>query len=217
MAFWDIMKDIGEGVVDLLPGGKLALGAIKGVKAIANAVGGETGGKIAQGVAMVEEGLAEVQPENMPPEIKAEVLRERNRHEEAMREAEREDKRLDIAADQAAADQVTDRAAKLEGTAEDLLKLPVIGRIVLFLRGCQRPVWGFSALVMDWQLLSGSWTVELYNATADAITAEGWIVLAINVLVLGFLFGERAIKNLLPLVAKVLEAWGMRGTKEAAQ
>lgn len=215
MAFWDIMKDIGEGVVDLLPGGKLALGAIKGVKALANAVGGETGGKIAQGVAMVEEGLAEVQPENMPPEIKAEILRERNRHEEAMREAEREDKRLDIAADLAASDQVTDRAAKLEGTAEDLRSLPLIGRVVLFLRGCQRPAWGFAALAMDWLVLSGRWTVALTVTGTGDLTAEGCIVLAVNILVLGFLFGERAVKNLLPLAAMALRARG--AGKGAAQ
>lgn len=35
------------------------------------------------------------------------------------------------------------RIKDLEGTASDLKGLPVIGRIVLFLRGTQRPLWGF--------------------------------------------------------------------------
>ncbi len=41
------------------------------------------------------------------------------------------------------------RIAEQEGTASDLKQLPVIGRIVLFLRVLQRPLWGFFAMYLD--------------------------------------------------------------------
>ncbi len=88
---------------------------------------------------------------------------------------------------------VTKRAAQLEGTAADLKGLPVIGRIVLFLRGCQRPAWGFAAMAMDW-LWFTSW--QLTDKQQSAL-------IVINVLVLGFLFGERTVKNLQPLLVEI--------------
>lgn len=88
---------------------------------------------------------------------------------------------------------VTDRIAKLEGTAKDLKQLPFVGRFILFARGCQRPVWGFATLYMDF-LWFTSWKLTEQQETALCI---------INLLVLGFLFGERTIKNLEPLIMKV--------------
>ncbi len=88
---------------------------------------------------------------------------------------------------------VTERTAKLEGTASDLKQLPIVGRLILFLRGCQRPLWGFAALYMDL-----SW-FTLWKLTDRQETA----LIVINTLVLGFLFGERTIKNLEPLLLKV--------------
>ena len=89
---------------------------------------------------------------------------------------------------------VDSRIAEQEGTASDLKQLPVIGCIVLFLRGLQRPVWGFATLYMDhkWFFGSGEYTEQQQTA-----------LIVINILVLGFLFGERAIKNLEPLIVKV--------------
>lgn len=42
--------------------------------------------------------------------------------------------------------QVTERISLLEGTATDLRSVPIVGPIMLFMRGAQRPVWGFAVL-----------------------------------------------------------------------
>lgn len=91
---------------------------------------------------------------------------------------------------------LTRRIAELEGTAADLKTLPVVGRLVLFARGAQRPTWGFATLWMDYQWFSDEWgTLSEQQELA---------LIIINVLVLGFLFGERAVKNLMPLIMKFL-------------
>jgi hypothetical protein len=73
--------------------------------------------------------------------------------------------------------------------------MPVFGRIVLFARGAQRPVWGFATLWMDMEWFFGS------NHTFDEQQQTALIV--INTLVLGFLFGERAVQNLTPMIVQV--------------
>lgn len=88
------------------------------------------------------------------------------------------------------------RVAELEGTASDLKSLPFIGRIMIFLRGSQRPTWGFGVLYFDFMIFSDQWT--LIPGTQESAF---WII---NFLVLGFLFGERATKNILPLVTQFL-------------
>lgn len=93
-----------------------------------------------------------------------------------------------------AAAQLDKRIAEQEGTAKDLLAMPILGRVVLFLRGLQRPVWGFATLLMDWKWFFGSDTFTEQQQTA---------MIVINILVLGFLFGERTLKNLEPLIVKV--------------
>ena len=103
---------------------------------------------------------------------------------------------------QAEANRVLDNAAKQldkrindqEGTASDLKNIPFLGSIILFLRGSQRPAWGYATLVMDFK-----WFFELHTFTDQQQTA----MIVINFLVLGFLFGERTIKNLEPLLIKV--------------
>lgn len=88
------------------------------------------------------------------------------------------------------------RLKELEGTASDLKTIPFIGPIIIFLRGVQRPAWGFSTLVIDYHWFSGDWKIDAGQESA---------LYLINLLVLGFLFGERAIKNLEPLITKILE------------
>jgi len=90
------------------------------------------------------------------------------------------------------------RIKEMEGTASDLKAIPFFGTIVLFLRGCQRPVWGFSTLYIDFMVFSGSWT-GLTEAQESAL----WVI---NLLVLGFLFGERAVKNVTPLIERLIKA-----------
>ena len=89
------------------------------------------------------------------------------------------------------------RIKGLEGTAKDLKAIPIVGPIVIFLRGCQRPVWGYATLYIDLMVFSGKWT-ELTETQESAL----WVI---NLLVLGFLFGERAIKNIMPLVQQYLQ------------
>lgn len=212
----NILKGIGKGIVGLLPGGGTALMAIEGVEAIGNVIGGEAGKLITNGATQMKAGLAKADTDNMPPEIRAECLKEKNRHREAMRAHELKEKQIMTQADLDAAAQTTERATELEGSAKDLLKLPVVGRIVIFLRGAQRPVWGYMSLFMDYQILSGKWEVQMTVPETGAYTAEGCLIIAINVLVLGFLFGERTIKNILPLVTRFLEARGLAAPKGAA-
>lgn len=96
-----------------------------------------------------------------------------------------------------AAEDLNTRIAQQEGTAKDLLALPVVGRLIIFARGAQRPIWGYGTLYFDYQLFSGEITLN------EQQTQLLWII---NFLVLGFLFGERAIKNIMPLVTKFMES-----------
>ena len=89
---------------------------------------------------------------------------------------------------------LNERIAQQEGTAHDLKQLPVVGRLVLFLRGLQRPLWGFFTMYLDFNWFINSPTHNEQQQTA---------LIVVNVLVLGFLFGERAVKNLEPLITKV--------------
>ena len=85
------------------------------------------------------------------------------------------------------------RITDLEGTASDLKSLPIVGPILLFFRGAQRPVWGFATIYLDYQVFSNNWSVLPGSQQSAAFYV-------INVLVLGFLFGERAIQNVMPYI-----------------
>ena len=88
-----------------------------------------------------------------------------------------------------------DRIKSMEGTASDLKSMPVLGPVMLFLRGAQRPAWSMATMYFDF---------EWFGSPADAYTIEqSKALLVINAMVLVFLFGERTIKNLEPLLVKV--------------
>ncbi|MDG9666728.1 hypothetical protein ONV78_03195 [Hahella sp. CR1] len=114
----------------------------------------------------------------------------------ALQNLELEKKRQAEQARQAAEKQLTERIKELEGSAKDLLRLPILGPLMLFLRGCQRPVWGFATLYLDWMWFS-AWTLDEQQQTA---------LITINVLVLGFLFGERALANAAPRILHFMKA-----------
>ncbi len=86
------------------------------------------------------------------------------------------------------------RIAEQEGRAEDLVKLGWFGKLMIGLRGCQRPTWGFATLYIDYK-----WFFEVHDFSEQQNTA----LMIINVLVLGFLFGERTLMKLEPLIVKV--------------
>lgn len=91
---------------------------------------------------------------------------------------------------------LNERIAQHEGTANDLKTIPYLGGLIIFLRGCQRPIWGFGVMYGDLMWFSNKWP-DLSQQQESAL----WVI---NLLVLGFLFGERAIKNLMPIIKQVL-------------
>ena len=100
--------------------------------------------------------------------------------------------------DQAMADAerlLTERIAMTEGSAQDLRAIPIVGPVVLFMRGLQRPIWGYATLYGDAMWFMGRWPLSQQQESAL------WVI---NFLVLGFLFGERAVQNLAPLIADVM-------------
>jgi hypothetical protein len=90
---------------------------------------------------------------------------------------------------------ITNRIAQLEGTAQDLRAIPIVGPIVIFFRGMQRLVWGYGTFYANFLWFSGSWKL------GDQQESALWII---NILVLGFLFGERAIQNVAPLLSELM-------------
>ena len=96
-----------------------------------------------------------------------------------------------------------ERTLKFEGTASDLKGVPILGSILLFLRGSQRIVWGYGTIFMDFQVFSGLWVLQ-----DDALKSAFWII---NFLVLGFLFGERTLKNVLPIAIEFFKTYKGKG------
>ncbi len=92
-----------------------------------------------------------------------------------------------------------DRIKAMEGTAADLKSVPIFGTLIIFLRGTQRPIWGFFTLYADFMALSKTWDI-----TGDPQLKAMLIV--VNVLVLTFLFGERAVKNVMPFIIEFFGA-----------
>lgn len=101
-------------------------------------------------------------------------------------------KAADIARQESA--EFNSRIKEMEGTAADLKAIPVLGPMMLFLRGAQRPVWSMGTLYFDYRWFTSGASFDEQQSTA---------LIVVNSLVLGFLFGERALKNLEPMIVKV--------------
>lgn len=127
-------------------------------------------------------------PPEVPPEKKLELQARLNEIE--LTKARQIDQAI------AEAEQrITERIALTEGRAQDLRAIPIVGPVVLFLRGLQRPVWGYATLFGDAMWFMGKW--QLNEQQESAL----WVI---NFLVLGFLFGERAVQNVAPLIAEIM-------------
>jgi hypothetical protein len=110
------------------------------------------------------------------------------------------------------------RLQMMEGTAADLAQFGFMGRIIIFLRGCQRPFWGLGTLYIDILVFTGKITIK-FTEPAQVLdgkwypgggwTPEGAAFVILNLLVLGFLFGERAVKNILPIILEFLHTRGL--------
>ena len=127
-------------------------------------------------------------PPDMSPEKKAEI-----QLAVAAQEANNKQAMLTIAYEMDK--ELNKRISDLEGTASDLKSIPIIGSILLFLRGAQRPVWGFATIYLDYQVFSKGWSFDIGSQAGSAFYI-------INILVLGFLFGERAIQNVMPYISQ---------------
>ncbi len=89
--------------------------------------------------------------------------------------------------------EIDSRIQALASSTKDLEKVPVVGTLGLFIRGMQRPIWTLSLLYVDLKVLSNSWTIT----AGSQVESVFWLL---NLLILGFLFGERAVKNVMPVI-----------------
>lgn len=135
----------------------------------------------------IKDGIMSYFPPDMTPQQKAEI---ELKIQGLLNEKEAQANRVLSEA----ADQLDKRISAQEGSAKDLKGIPLLGAVIIFLRAAQRPVWGYCTIYMDYR-----WFFEVDGLSEQQQTA----MIIINILVLGFLFGERTIKNLEPLIMKV--------------
>ena len=149
-------------------------------------LGGEGGGLIGKGLEFINERWPPDMSEEQRKQMEIVVKDMLHKQEMELREAAAQDEAL-----------FNERTIALEGTAKDLAAIPIIGSIVIFLRGAFRPLFAYFTLYADYiYLIEGmSWTER-----------QETLLLAINLLVLVFFFGERAMKNVMPLIVKVFAA-----------
>lgn len=98
--------------------------------------------------------------------------------------AQREDEKL-----------FNERTIALEGTAKDLKTIPYIGGFIIFLRGAFRPAFSYMTGYIDW--------IYFTTNTTTWTQQQETLLLVMNLLVLIFFFGERALKNVMPLIMNV--------------
>jgi hypothetical protein len=89
------------------------------------------------------------------------------------------------------------RTIELEGTAKDLKTVPYVGALIIFMRGAFRPLFSYATMYFDWVYFSGGMAFTERQET---------LLLSINLLVLVFFFGERAMKNVMPLITNAFIA-----------
>ncbi len=80
----------------------------------------------------------------------------------------------------------------------DLSRIPYLSAFFFFARGCQRVLWSIFTIILDWNIFSSHWKLQ----TGTPIESAFFIV---NILVLGFLFGEIALKNTAPMIISILK------------
>jgi len=86
------------------------------------------------------------------------------------------------------------RIADMEGTAKDLKGFPVIGPLLIGVRGMLRPAVIIFTILLDYQVFSGAWA-SAPDGEALYTSRVFWLI---NLLVFGFIFGERGLQNVLP-------------------
>lgn len=109
------------------------------------------------------------------------------------REMEKQKRAMEWAADQER--MFNERTKELEGTASDLKAIPFLGPIVIFARGMFRPLFSYFVMYLD--------AIWFTTDTSHWSEQQNTAMIVINIIVLTFFFGERAVKNLAPLIARV--------------
>lgn len=94
---WDILKKVGKGLLSLAPGGNAVVAGLELASGIAEAVGGDTGKKIADGARMVVEGLDEAGRQPVTPDMQLKLNEAADRHAERMAEIGLARERVDLA------------------------------------------------------------------------------------------------------------------------
>jgi hypothetical protein len=185
------------------------------LKGILGGIGKAAGGLITGGLGGLAGDAVEILKGQFPGKMSEQ---EQKQFELAMQDAvhKRELETLKAWNEQEA--EFNNRIAEMEGTAGDLLQAGWIGRVVLFLRGLQRPLWGFLVLFMDIMMFSGKWSIltDVTNpAIAQQLSSMLWVI---NLIVLTFLFGERTVKNLMPLIESLMAVkyQGQAGSSDRA-
>jgi len=90
-----------------------------------------------------------------------------------------------------------ERVAQYEGTASEVKDMFLIGPLIILIRSLFRPLCSYAVVYMDYIYFTSN--------------ADGWpdnstmLLVVMNVIVLGFWFGERTIKNLMPLILAWLD------------
>jgi len=156
----------------------MALGSL--IKGVAGFFGGDTGKEV---VGFIRD--------RFPAKLSDADLAEIQAATE-QREAERKETAMEWAAnEQANFNQFT---TDMEGTASDLKGVPILGPIIIFFRGMFRPIFSYFVMYLDFVWFVG---------TSDFNEQQSTAMIVINLIVLVFFFGERAVKNLAPLIARV--------------
>uniref|UniRef100_A0A6M3LNC7 Holin n=1 Tax=viral metagenome TaxID=1070528 RepID=A0A6M3LNC7_9ZZZZ len=141
------------------------------------------------GGSIIKEGFDIVKAYFPPSMSDAEKANAQLAYERFVHEKQKEADNIALKTDQ----EFNQRIKDMEGTASDLKTIPILGHAIIFIRGAQRPIWGVFTLYADYMVFSKGW-----NLSAEPELRS--MLFAINVLVLGFLFGERAVKNILPFI-----------------
>lgn len=81
----------------------------------------------------------------------------------------------------------------MEGTAREIREIRIAGPLVVILRSLQRPCWCFFTLWASYQAFSGGWAIK------DEVMQQAFYLMLALVLIV--VLGERAVKNVAPLLS----------------
>lgn len=87
-----------------------------------------------------------------------------------------------------------DRIIQMEGTAKDLSQFGWVGSLIILLRGAFRPLVSYGMAAVDVLVFSG----KVNLPENEQVVSVFWII---NLVIFVFYFGERAIKNIAPVLA----------------